>query len=130
MAGYLFMNLILGTFAPKPFDTSSANYFLLTLTWTVFGAIAAGFIAALIAGSHEIPHAAGVGFLLILWSFWSMSQQAITRPGWIEITVGGCGPIACMIGGAIRMFTKGSKTEKPPEQPGADNPPSPSPSNP
>jgi hypothetical protein len=128
--GYGFMNLILGKFAPAPGNAGSADYFLLSLAWTIVGAVAAGFVAAVIAGRHEITHAAGVGFLLILWSLWSMRQQGIARPGWIETIVAGCGPIAVMIGAALRMLTKRSKTEKPPERPTGENPPSASPSSP
>jgi hypothetical protein len=129
-AGYVVMNAILGLFAPTPGDTSSAHYFLLTLAWTIVGAIAAGFVAAILAGRHEIPHAAGVGFLLIVWSLWSMHRQGITRPGWIEIIVAGCGPIAAMIGAALRMLTKKSKTGRPRDLPAGDNPQSASQSNP
>lgn len=130
VAGYVVMNAILGLFAPTPADTSSAHYFLLTLAWTIVGAIAAGFVAAVLAGHHEIPHAAGVGCLLIAWSLWSMRRQGITRPGSIEIIVAGCGPIAAMIGAALRMLTKRSKTGKPRDRPTGDNPQSASRSNP
>jgi hypothetical protein len=122
VAGYAVIATILRAFATDNFP--------LTLAWTIAGAIAAGFTAAFIAGRHEIPHAAGVGFLMIAMSLWHMRRQGIAQPGWFETTVAGCGPIACMIGAALRMLTKRSKTEKPPDRPAADNPPSASPSNP
>jgi len=78
----------------------------MTLFWTVGAAIAGGYLAALIADSHEYPHAATVGFLLIVASIISMRQQALARPGWYEITVGGCGPISAMIGCALRILTR------------------------
>jgi len=106
------------------------DIFLLAVTRTILGAIIAGFITALIAGSHEIPHAAAVGFLMIVMTFVAMRQQAILQPSLYEIAVAGCGPIACMIGAALRLLTKPAKTEKPPAQPTADNPQSPSLSNP
>jgi hypothetical protein len=122
VAGYAVMAAILRAFA--------IDNFPLTLARTIAGAIAAGYIAGLIAGSHEIPHAAGVGFLMIVMTFVSMRRQAILQPGWYETTVAGCGPIACMIGGALRMLTKGGKTERPPARRRGDNPRSASPSNP
>jgi len=106
------------------------DIFLLAVTRTILGAIIAGFITALIAGSHEIPHAAAVGFLMIVMTFVAMRQQAILQPSLYEIAVAGCGPIACMIGAALRLLTKPAKTEKPRAQPGADNPQSASPRNP
>jgi len=106
------------------------DIFLLAVTRTILGAIIAGFITALIAGSHEIPHAAAVGFLMIVMTFVAMRQQAILQPSLYEIAVAGCGPIACMIGAALRLLTKPAKTGKPRAQPGADNPQSASPQNP
>jgi len=108
----------------------ATDIFLLAVTRTILGAIVAGFITALIAGSHEIPHAAAVGFLMIVMTFVAMRQQAILQPSLYQLAVAGCGPIACMIGAALRLLTKPAKTEKPRAQPTADNPPSPSPQNP
>jgi len=78
----------------------------LSLVWTVGAAIIAGYLTALIAGRHEYPHAATVGLLLIAASFVSMRQQALVRPGWYEITIAGCGPMAAMVGCALRLLTK------------------------
>ena|SRR5690242_16555648 len=121
-AGCLVMIAILNGFAPAAGNASGANYFLLTVTSTVVGAIAAGFVTAFFAGHHEIPHAAGVGLLMIAWGLWSIHRQGIIRPGWIETIVGGCGPVAAMTGAALRMLTKRSKTGKPRDRPGGDNP--------
>ncbi len=130
VAGYAVLAAILRAFAPAPADAADMNYFLLSLTWTIVGAVTAGYAAALIAGSHEIPHAAGVGFLMIVMSLVSMRQRGISRPGWYETTVAGCGPIAAMIGAAVRMLTKRSKTGRPRDRPAGDNPQSASQSNP
>ena len=86
--------------------TPPAPGFLLGVVVTIAGAMAGGFVTAWIAGSHEIPHAAGVGLAMIAMSVLSMRVQGAVRPGWYEIAVAGCGPIAAMVGAAIRMLTK------------------------
>ncbi len=80
--------------------------FFRVLVATVLGALAAGFITAWIAGRREIPHASALGFILIAISFYSLRQQPAFRPGWYEIAIAGCGPIAAMVGAAIRLLTK------------------------
>lgn len=129
LAGYATMALILRLAAPAPPDSADMNYFLVSITWTVASAIAGGFIAALIAGSHELPHAAGVGFLMIAMSLVSMRRQGVMRPGWYETTIAGCGPIAAMMGAALRMLTK-RRSGNSPDSPAAGNPPPASQSNP
>jgi hypothetical protein len=86
--------------------TDRQGFQVLTLVWTVVAAVIAGYLTALIAGAHEFPHAASVGFLLILASLISIRQHALVRPGWYEITIAGCGPISAMIGCALRLLTK------------------------
>jgi hypothetical protein len=108
-AGYAVMAAILRGLAPAPADAGGMNYFLLSITWTVAGAMAGGYVAAFIAGSHEIPHAAGVGLLMVAMSIVSMRQQGASRPGWYETAIAGCGPIAAMIGAALRMLTRRGK---------------------
>ena len=76
------------------------------LFWTIGASVAGGYAAALLAGTREYAHAATVGFLLVMASFVSMHQQALARPSWYEITVGGIGPISAMIGCALRILTK------------------------
>jgi hypothetical protein len=85
---------------------TSMNYFLVSLTSTVLAAVVGGYITALIAGSHEFPHAAGLGFLMIAMSIVSMRQAGAVRPGWYETSVAGCGPLSAMIGAALRLLTK------------------------
>ncbi len=106
--GFVFVILALRL---SPLAADQEGFQFLTVVWTIGASIVAGYITALIAGSHEFPHAATVGFLMILASFVSMRQQELTHPGWYEITVAGCGPISAMIGCALRLLTKrGPKT--------------------
>ena len=85
---------------------TSMNYFLVSLTSTVLAAVIGGYITALIAGSHEFPQSAGLGFLMIAMSIVSMRQAGAVRPGWYETSVAGCGPLSAMIGAALRLLTK------------------------
>ena len=101
--GFVFVLLALRL---SPLATDQEGFQFLTVVWTIGAAIIAGYLTALIAGSHEFPHAASVGLLLIVSSFVSMRQQELTHPGWYEITVAGCGPISAMIGCALRLLTK------------------------
>lgn len=78
----------------------------LSVAWTVAAGVVAGYLAALIAGGHEFPHAAAVGMLMIGMSFLSMRAEGAPRPGWYQITIGGCGPISALIGAAIRLLSK------------------------
>jgi predicted anti-sigma-YlaC factor YlaD len=94
-------------------DTSGAyinapvvNYLVESVSWTVGAALIAGYITARIAGSREFPHAAALGLLMVIASFVSMRQEGISQPGWYQTTVAGCGPIAAMIGAAIRVLGK------------------------
>jgi hypothetical protein len=73
---------------------------------TIVAAVLGGYIAARIAGAHEFPHAAAVGMLMIGMSFLSMREEGVSRPGWYQITIAGCGPISALIGAAIRLLTK------------------------
>jgi hypothetical protein len=82
------------------------NSLYLGVVLTVVGAILGGYIAARIAGAHEFPHAAAVGMLMIGLSFLSMREEGVSRPGWYQITIAGCGPISALLGAAIRLLTK------------------------
>ncbi len=99
------------------------NYLLLSLSWTVAGAVIAGYTTARIAASHEFPHAAALGLLMVVVSIVSMRQEGISQPGWYQTTIAGCGPIAAMLGAAIRLLTKRSGTANPkatPNTPGRE----------
>lgn len=87
------------------------NYLLLSVSWTVAAAVLGGYITARIAGSHEFPHVAAVGLLMVVASVVSMRQEGIAQPGWYQTTIAGCGPISAMIGAAIRLLTRRRQTE-------------------
>ena len=94
-------------------DTSGAytngpvmNYLIESLSWTVGAALISGFITAWIAGSREFPHAAALSLLMVIASYVSMRQEGISQPGWYQTSVAGCGPLAAMIGAAIRILAK------------------------
>ncbi len=91
-------------------SASLGNSLYLTVGWTIVGAILGGYIAARIAGSHEFPHAAAVGMLMIAMSVLSMRQAGVSKPGWYQITIAGCGPISALIGAALRLLTKPPQT--------------------
>ena len=101
---------MLSAFAGSLTDAPPASYLFLSLAWTVAAAVLAGYITARIAGSHEFPHAAAVGLLIIGLGFLSMRDEGASRPGWYQITLAGCGPISAMIGAAIRVLTKPAQT--------------------
>jgi hypothetical protein len=82
------------------------NSLYLSVGWTIVASVLGGYIAARIAGAHEFPHAAAVGMLMIALSFLSMREEGVSRPGWYQITIAGCGPISALIGAAIRLLTK------------------------
>ena len=84
----------------------ASTYLFVNIVWTVVAAIIGGYLAALLAGSHEFPFAAAVGMLIIGVGLMSMRQEGATRPGWYHITLAGCGPISAMIGAALRVLTK------------------------
>ncbi len=86
------------------------NYLLFSVLITVVGAMVAGFVTARIAASHEFPHTAALGLLMVILSVISMRQQGIAEPGWYQTTIAGCGPISAMLGAAIRLLTKSRQT--------------------
>jgi hypothetical protein len=85
---------------------SPSDGLMLNATCTIAAALASGFLAALIAGSHEFPWAATVGLLMIGSGFLSMRQQGLPRPGWYEMTIAGCGPVSALLGAAIWLLAK------------------------
>jgi hypothetical protein len=88
----------------------SVSSVLSGITTTVAAALLGGYVAALIAGAHEFPHAAAVGMLMIGTGFVAMRQEGATQPGWYEIAIAGCGPVSAMLGAAIRLLTKARPT--------------------
>ncbi len=85
---------------------SGIGALIFSLASTVLGAMLGGFLAALIAGTREFPHAAAVGFMMIVLSVVSIRHAGNWRPGWYETTLAGCGPIAAMFGAALRVLSK------------------------
>ncbi len=83
-----------------------AGSLYVTVASTVAAAIIGGYIAAYVAGAHEFPYAAAMGMLMIAMSVLSMRQAGVSKPGWYQITIGGCGPISALIGAAIRLLTR------------------------
>lgn len=79
---------------------------LVSVVGTIVAGILGGYIAALVAGAHEFPNAAAVGMLMIAMSVLSMRQAGVSKPGWYQITIAGCGPVSALIGAAIRLLTK------------------------
>jgi hypothetical protein len=82
---------------------------LMTIAWTIVAAVVCGFVTALIAGSHEFPHVAAVGMLMVGLSFLSMRQEALSRPSWYQIAIAGCGPISAFVGAAMQTLRRVSK---------------------
>ena len=118
LTGFATMAILMGLATPwlaqrytvEQFESFSMAYLLANLGCTVVAATLGGYLTALIAGRREIPHAAALGFLTIGLSLYSMRQHGEARPGWYESTLAGCGPMAALVGAAIRMVTKRVKT--------------------
>jgi hypothetical protein len=114
LAGFAVFATLVGIFTPlvartlgvEHFQSFSVGLLTATLGYSVTAAVIAGYLTAWIAGHRELPHAAGVGLLIIAMSFVSMRQLGETRPGWYETTIASCGPIAALFGAALRRLTK------------------------
>ena len=104
VAGYAVMLAIIRYFAPEP--GRGMNYFLLSATCIAAASLFGGLATALVADGHELAHAAGLGFLMIVMSVVSMRQAGEARPGWYETSVAACGPMAALLGAAIRLLLK------------------------
>jgi len=107
-AGYGTLWLIWHFFAPAP-TGSGMGFFLLSAMWTVVGAMIGGYITAWIAGRHELPYAAVLGLVLITVSVTGMIRAGASRPGFYEASIAGCGPMAALLGAAIRMLVKSAR---------------------
>jgi hypothetical protein len=92
-----------GTLSP---DAPAMGYLILSTAWTITAAILAGYITARIAGSHEFPHSAALGLLMVVVGIVSMRQEGVTQPGWHQIAIAGCGPVSALIGAALRVLMK------------------------
>jgi hypothetical protein len=103
-AGYAAVVAVLRFFAPAP--SEGMNYFLMSAACIAAASLFGGFVTALLADGHELAHAAGLGFVLIVMSIVSMRHAGATRPGWYETSIAGCGPMAALLGAAIRLLMK------------------------
>lgn len=114
LAGFAVVALAIGFLRPvvnRAFGVESFQAFNLpvlvaTIGYSVTAAVAGGYVTAWIAGRRELPHAAGLGLLMIAMSVVSMRQHGEVRPGWFETTIAGCGPVAAFFGSALRRLTK------------------------
>lgn len=86
--------------------TMNPGFMMANLAYTAVAAIIGGFVTAWVAGYREIRHASALGLLMIAMSFVSMRTQGEHQPGWYEVVIGGCGPIAAMLGAALRMLVR------------------------
>jgi hypothetical protein len=103
-AGYAVMAAIIRYFAPAPFE--GMKYFLLSATCIAAASMFGGLATAFIADGHELAHAAGLGFVMIVMSVVAMRQAGEARPGWYETSIAACGPISALLGAAFRLLVK------------------------
>jgi hypothetical protein len=108
-AGYGVMVLVLRFLGPGPVGTGMP-YFVRSALWTVGAAMLGGFITAWIAGQRELPYASALGLIMIATSVIAMHNQGASRPGWYETSIAGCGPIAALLGAAVRMLLRVRRT--------------------
>lgn len=118
-AGFALMVALITTLTPvaaryfhaEDFRVLNQAFMMVNLTYTVTAAIVAGFITTWIAGRRELNHAAALGLLMLAISYYSMRQQGLDRPGWYEVVIGGCGPMAAMVGAAFKMLIIGRNSQ-------------------
>jgi hypothetical protein len=96
--------LIMRFLAPAPAE--GMGYFLMSAAVVAAASMFGGFVTAFVAGGHELAHAAGLGFIMIVMSVISMRQAGEARPGWYETSMAACGPMAALLGAAIRLLFK------------------------
>ena len=114
VAGFALFASLIGVFHPlvertlgvEHFQSFSMSVLFATLAYSVVSAVLAGYLVGLIAGRREVPHAAGLGLMIIAMSIATMRKLGEVRPGWYEVTIAGCGPIAAIFGAAVRRLTK------------------------
>jgi hypothetical protein len=98
------MLLTMRFLAPAP--SEGMNYFLLSAAVIAAASMLGGFVAALVAGGHELAHAAGLGFTMLAMSVVAMRQAGEARPGWYETSMAACGPMAALLGAAVWLLVK------------------------
>jgi hypothetical protein len=102
------MVLVLHFLGPGPVGTGM-HYFVTSALWTVAAATLGGFVTAWVAGQPELPYASGLGLIMIAMSVVAMRQEGASRPGWYETSIAGCGPIAALLGAAVRMLVRAGR---------------------
>ncbi len=75
---------MLSAFAGTLTNAAPGNYLLLSVTWTIAAAVLGGYATARIAGTHEFPHAAAVGMLMIGMSFLSHAAGRSVATGLVS----------------------------------------------
>jgi hypothetical protein len=90
----------------EDFRTINPAYMIANLAYSAAAAISGGFLTAWIAGYREMRHASVLGLAMIVMGFVSMRMQGQHQPGWYEVVIAGIGPIAAMLGAALRLLTK------------------------
>jgi hypothetical protein len=103
-AGYGVLALVLRFLAPATGEGMS--YLIVSGAWIVAGSLLGGFVAAWIAGQKELAVAAGLGLLMVIAAWFSMHRSGQIEPGWYQIALAGCGPVAALTGAAIRMLVR------------------------
>jgi hypothetical protein len=102
--GYAVMAAVIRYFAPAP--SEGMQYFLFSAACIAAASMLGGLATALVADGHELAHAAGLGFVMIVMSIVSMRRAGEARPGWYETSIAACGPMAALLGAAIRLLLK------------------------
>jgi len=84
-----------------PFDNIAAS-----ISGTVALAILAGFVTALIAGRNEFRYAGMLGVVMVALAVLGMRSRGARQPGWEEVAIGGCGPLASFVGAGLWLLSK------------------------
>ena len=77
-------------------------YLALNVAYSFGAAVAAGWLAGLLAGSRPVLHAAGVAVLMVLLSAGGGSGSAEGVPGWYAPTLTVLMPLGALVGGWVR----------------------------
>lgn len=106
--GYAAVAAVIRFFAPPPGE--GMNYFLLSATCIACASLLGGLVTAFAAEGHEFAHAAGLGLVMVFMSLISMRQTGELRPGWYETSLAACGPMAALLGAAVRLLFRRART--------------------
>ncbi len=104
VAGYSVLAAFLRLFAPV--SGEGMSFFLTSAACVAGGSLLGGLMTAFVAENHEFAHAAGLGMVMIVMSLISMRHAGAERPGFYETSMAACGPMAALLGAAIRLLFK------------------------